>query len=83
MLLKKSRPLAATFQYISCCSLSTKEDAQKWYKERFNTSHVVVYPVGPTRAMVSPGFNTSHVVVYHYMTFGDTADIQVSIHLML
>ena len=38
------------FQYISCCSLSRTGSCQSFFFACFNTSHVVVYQYGVTKA---------------------------------
>ena len=50
----------------------------------FNTSHVKVYQQKTMYTETQPDdFNTSHVKVYRWSTEGNTAQKQISIHLML
>ena len=77
-------PNCATFQYISCCSLSPRELRASRILLRFNTSHVVVYPsCMQLQLHIYFRFNTSHVVVYLIVQLLSLQSIFVSIHLML
>ena len=56
----------------------------KTYRNSFNTSHVVVYPIGILYMILYLwGFNTSHVVVYPRTFLCLLRITAVSIHLML
>ena len=72
------------FQYISCCYLSSSPTSTEFALACFNTSHVVIYPIGyPLQRVYQVCFNTSHVVIYLWLQNKTCFFIGVSIHLML
>ena len=73
-----------TFQYISCCYLSTTKTMLLIPLVGFNTSHVVIYPYLPVvKNSGDASFNTSHVVIYPAFLATPFHVTLVSIHLML
>ena len=58
------------FQYITCYSLSVIGLVTVHTCERFNTSHVTLYPIDPKKLDNTDfSFNTSHVTLYRKQIF--------------
>ena len=62
--------LQSWFQYITCYSLSVIGLVTVHTCERFNTSHVTLYPIDPKKLDNTDfSFNTSHVTLYRKQIF--------------